>query len=1353
MNPFKNHANFAMENQPTIGPVASLRRHARLGAFAFFGFFVLALALPAQQQFQGWCARVKIEIEQELTLERVGFEATLTVTNNDGEDAITDFLAQLTFEDPDEPGEDASDLFFVRQPQIEFVSGVDGDGVIQPTRTAVVRWFIIPKIEAGGENPQGQAYSVGCRLSGKLGGVDIPEDNMLVVPDEITVRPEPQLEITYFLPRDVQADNPFTDEVEAPVPFTLGVLVSNAGFGTARDLQIDSQQPEIVENLQGLRLVAQLLGARVMDSPLDRASLLVDLGDIEPGQTRKGAWDMITTLSGEFIDFNAEYTHASDLGGEETSVISSLDAHFFVREVLNDEPGRDAILDFLAVTDENEALIPNALYESEGNILPVNRLADTQVLGEDLDGDLELLLGVDSNFEGWGYIRIEDPAQGKYEIESVTRSDGKELHPRNAWTNFRYEQPSNRRLDRLHIFDRVEDGQSYQYTVQYAAPLDDTTPPTTEIAFAGEHTAEGSVVYITRDTEIYFLTEDESPVSIFYKLDDAEDFSPGLPFTLDDPGNYTVTYFSRDAAGNDEVERTQAVVLSEEPPAFDAFDGDSGQLIQAGETLSVRQSQADLGFSVAPSPFAVNANVAIHQGVVAWPRVSGVPPSPTGSDSAELTVAGPQADFYRYRLNSGSWSPEAPVSERIELIGLSGDVELEIMARSQYGTYGDAGMNPADVPADFILTVEWTVSPGESAFSLNGLPPIPLRETAAEIFVAAPGLELYRWTLDGSFFRPEADPAEPIVLDPLPLGERELDLIGRFGGVWEETNAPARLSFAVDPMYGADLSALPQVRSIDLGELDATDVSVFWDGLDGSDRPVPAGWYTVQVVLSDALGRSRYQTRLIEIRNIADTPDALAPASTAPDLPHARGDWVVWQDRADGPWNIRARNLADESAVTRTITSGERDQTRPQTDGRRVVWQGRNSSGTWDVWALDLSDESASPDRLTDSGSLNQSRPIVDGDWVIWRERAVADSDAPWQLMAHNLADGSADPVWAGPADQGEAAIHAGRVVWRDQRDVGPGEIYFANLETAETRRLTERIDGQFHPAIFGDWVVWQDTRNGVLDIYGYDLLRDSELRLTETPENEAQPYLNGFWLITEEDGAGVGTANFRLRHLESGAAAPLTNTPSEKAAPGIAAGNFVWLETTADGKAVRTARLPALQATFANNNAIVVTSDLAERFDSAFELLAAWQAAAGIEAVERFTSLLPAPVQETAAWQGGAAAGDDFPLVAGDFLWVRFADQRLVDLGAAADGSIDLTAGVNVLGYAAFPAGFTAAEMVEQLGVGNVVALRMLDSASGRWLALRNVNGELVGPNFSIPETALLFVEMNAPVSQWKPE
>jgi hypothetical protein len=475
-------------------------------------------ALLGQQQRQGVCSRVKIEILQELTLERIGFLATLEVTDNDAEESITDFYADLTFENPllttNNVKNDASTLFFVRAPEMENINSVNGSGVIAPTKTAKVKWFIIPKISAGGTAPNGVRYLVGAKLSAKMNGVDLPAEYLEVIPDQIFVRPEPQLEITYFQPRDVTGDDPFTETVESPIPFTLGVIVKNAGYGTARSLKIDSQQPKIVENKQNLLLIAQLLGARVMDSTLDNASLLVNLGDIEPGQARKGAWDMITSLSGEFIDFKASYKHASELGGEETSVIKSLNAHFIAHEVMNDQAGRDNIMDFLADTDRDADMYPDALYESEGNIIPVNYLANASVVGTAGPGG-SFQVTLNSDRTGWGYMRLNDPGQARLKISRVVRSDGKVLHARNYWTNIRYERITNKRLNWLNIFDLVGLG-NYTYTVTYAPGVVDTNAPVTTLRYAGSVISRDGKNYVTPETQMYFMSEDENPVSIYY---------------------------------------------------------------------------------------------------------------------------------------------------------------------------------------------------------------------------------------------------------------------------------------------------------------------------------------------------------------------------------------------------------------------------------------------------------------------------------------------------------------------------------------------------------------------------------------------------------------------------------------------------------------------------------------------------------------------------------------------------------------------------------------------------------------------------------------------------------------------
>src|SRR2546426_10149324 len=63
-------------------------------------------------------------------------------------------------------------------------------------------------------------------------------------PAGINVRPQPLLDVDYALPRQVFADDPFTEPVEAPVPFSLGVRVLNRGYGTAGKLRISSGPPQ-----------------------------------------------------------------------------------------------------------------------------------------------------------------------------------------------------------------------------------------------------------------------------------------------------------------------------------------------------------------------------------------------------------------------------------------------------------------------------------------------------------------------------------------------------------------------------------------------------------------------------------------------------------------------------------------------------------------------------------------------------------------------------------------------------------------------------------------------------------------------------------------------------------------------------------------------------------------------------------------------------------------------------------------------------------------------------------------------------------------------------------------------------
>lgn len=1315
----------------------------------FSGFVVVLIAVCfissvhlayAARQFAGLCAVVKIEIQQEMTLERVGFLATLRITNNEVDASITDFSASLTFrKKPTEANQDyqeVSELFFVQPPTLEGIEAIDGTGVIGPGETATIRWFIIPKIDAGGTTPEGVDYQVGAELAGKIYGEEIPHEMMQVLPDTITVLPEPQLEITYFQPRDVDGDNPFTPEVEAPIPFTLGVLVKNVGFGLARDVVIKSEQPKIVDNEQGLILVAQLLGGRVNDEPTDYTNLTLNLGDIEPGGCKKGAWDMITTLSGEFQEFNASYTHSSRLGGRETSIIKDIHAYFIVHEVLNDQPGRDDLLDFLADTVKDDELIPDTLYESDCNVLPVNRLSEVSLVEFN---NYTARISARANFENWVYFRLDDPAQGKYDIVSVVRSDGKVLNNHNYWINVRYDPRTNAKLTYLNIFDFVALG-DYEYTVTYQPKGQDTTPPVTTLRFSGESYEEGGVYYILPDTQVFFTAEDENMVSIYRKLDDETDFVPALPFTIETPGTHTVEYYAVDSFSNEETHKTATIVVSGEPPAVENVQIDTDEFFIAGGSVSVRPTAASMSLDVSTTAAKATAEADVYRGVYGYVTLSGVPSSPTNQTSANITVSGINVDFYRYRINGGSWSEEYPVSSSIALSSLpEGDIQLQVKGRSGKGDY---------LPDDQAVTVNWTISSSASSVSVSG-PEIPSRSTNATLNVS--GTDRYCYRVDGRYYMPESGPGEPIVLSSLKEGEHVVEVLPRAEGESCPGDVPGiAYRWVIDRNYGYDLPASARIRHEDLGEVSGT-VQFNWDGLDDSGAVVPSGWYTIVISVTDSLGRVTKTERLVHVGDILSDGEALSDSGgAAQDYVNACGKWAVWQDQRNGNWDIYARNLSDELATPVAITTGSLNQERPRTDGNYVVWEDRQSDGTWDIWAKKF--DGGAPFAITQTPSINERKPVVYWPWVVYQAKPVSTPGAPWQLFAYNMNTHTTQQLDSTSQDQIDAAIYKQIVVWQDFRDPGPGEIYFKNLKTGRIRRITDQPAAQLWPAIYGHWIVWSDNRNGQLDLYGFNLKRNKEIQLTNTPFDETRPSLNNKWVVYTEDSAGESKINVRILYLDNLATVQLTNVESEKERPSVASGKLVWIDKRSGTKQAMIATMPDLQPVFNNRNVVAVTESMASFLNDAYTLLTLWHKDAGVVEISRYVSLIPQPQQQTAVWDTNQPSGTNFVLEPGSFVWVKFNSSKILDLGNRQCDTIDLEAGVNVFSFTCFPDNYSAYKLLRELGTSNVTAVRLLNSETGKWQVASVVDGNIVGEDFAIPPVSVVMLDMNTSIHSWKP-
>nr|WP_320192685.1 putative Ig domain-containing protein [uncultured Desulfobacter sp.] len=378
------------------------------------------------------CATVKIQIVQELTLERQAFDANMKITNGLTNISLEDVQIDVTFADEegnsvlassDSTNTDA--LFFIRIDSMDGIDDVEGDGVVEPESTADIHWLIIPAQGASNGLESGTLYYVGATLTYTINGTEHVTE---VSPDYIYVKPLPDLTLDYFLPNDVYGDDPFTDEIEEEIPFSLGVRVSNNGEGTAYSLKIESAQPKIVENELGLLIDFSITGSEV-NGEAATSSLLVDFGDIAPNDAGTARWSMVCSLYGQFTEFTAEFTHSDELGGEMTSLISAVNTHFLVHDVLVDLPGRDTIKDFLSLDG-----IAYTVYESDNvDTAVTNQSSSATLVKTGTSGTQATYTLTVPATTGPMVVKLDDPFSDAKVILSATRSDGKSISEDNVW--------------------------------------------------------------------------------------------------------------------------------------------------------------------------------------------------------------------------------------------------------------------------------------------------------------------------------------------------------------------------------------------------------------------------------------------------------------------------------------------------------------------------------------------------------------------------------------------------------------------------------------------------------------------------------------------------------------------------------------------------------------------------------------------------------------------------------------------------------------------------------------------------------------------------------------------------------
>ncbi len=420
---------------------------------------------PSQKSI---CASVKLHIAQTLTMTREAFDGTLTVNNGNESGAMEGF--KVVLEVRNDKGELSNDLFQINTEKLTGISAIDGTGEIAPKSEGTALFRFIPEKGAAPTSPINYSFGGYIVYVDPSSGDTVKAD---LFPVTLTVNPSPDLQIDYFMQRNILGDDALTlDRVEPSVPAALGVRIDNQGYGIAKNVKLETAQPEIVDNEKGLLIDFAIIGSSLNGKDCDLGSENIDFGNIEAHTAKTGVWWLTSSLLGHFTKYEASVVHANSYGNPELSLVKGIAIHELIKTVDAYGVKDDHVVDFLVNDKDDDNDTPDAIYYSDGGNDEVNQAQRATLDKKKVTtADTVIKLTVIPSKAGWNYAQMSDPGDNCYEIQKVVRvKDSVEIPLSNVWTTFVTlpdgEEPIYE--NRLHFLDHMTVLGENDYNIYYS---------------------------------------------------------------------------------------------------------------------------------------------------------------------------------------------------------------------------------------------------------------------------------------------------------------------------------------------------------------------------------------------------------------------------------------------------------------------------------------------------------------------------------------------------------------------------------------------------------------------------------------------------------------------------------------------------------------------------------------------------------------------------------------------------------------------------------------------------------------------------------------------------------------------
>ena len=416
------------------------------------------------------CSSITLQFTQKMVMTRQAFRGTLKVFNGNEQEAMKNVKLTLTV--TDEKGNIAmKDKFQVNPEKLEGFNGkldfTDG-WTLDAQKEGVATVLFIPTKKAAPTVETRYAFGGTLSYVDPFTGLEVTRD---LTPITLTVKPSPNLDLTYFMQRDIKGDDPLTKEVEPSEEAEFSLLINNLGYGDATNVRMSTNQPEIVDNEKGLKVKFELMSSQLNGQEKTLAlggSVFTDFGNIPAHSTSYAQWWIKSSLLGHFTDYDVTATHLTSYGNKDLSLLNDVTIHELIRSI-DVTKGDKTLKGFMTndIVDADDT--PDMLYLSDGEIEKVNVAASSSITKT---SDTEYTLTITPSEEGWNYGNLSDPTYGVSALKSVTRaSDGKQISLRNFWQTDRTLRDGKDPLyeNRIHFADQFDGKNAESYILTFEA--------------------------------------------------------------------------------------------------------------------------------------------------------------------------------------------------------------------------------------------------------------------------------------------------------------------------------------------------------------------------------------------------------------------------------------------------------------------------------------------------------------------------------------------------------------------------------------------------------------------------------------------------------------------------------------------------------------------------------------------------------------------------------------------------------------------------------------------------------------------------------------------------------------------